>query len=203
MSNRLDDCCRTALEKQACIEAESILAKYLKQFPVSREAVEALERNLLELALAAKIAASKPPENVIQTDDGMHWHKGADLMDNIFLCHRPTTGGTEYAVVEHFQTNGTNEIWNRGWDAVQVLKIFAEEQRQALEFGIEDMVARTMEFLAEKYSGQDLSCLTDSFKHQFNDATSLQHPQTHEQNRGVVSIPALWSSAMMLGVNTP
>jgi hypothetical protein len=118
MSNRLDDCCRTALEEQACIEAESILAKYLKQFPVSREAVEALERNLLELALAAKIAASKPPENVIQTDDGMHWHKGADLMDNIFLCHRPTTGGTEYAVVEHFQTNGTNEIWNRGWDAV-------------------------------------------------------------------------------------
>ena len=89
-------------------------AKYLKQFPVSREAVEALERNLLELALAAKMAASKPPENVIHDDDGMPWHKSVDLMDNIFLCHRPITGGTEYAVVEHFPAHGTNEIWNRG-----------------------------------------------------------------------------------------
>jgi hypothetical protein len=175
MSNRLDDCRRTALEEQACIEAGSIFAEYLKQFPVSREAVEALERNLLELALAAKMAASKPPENVIHADDGMPWHKGVDLMDNIFLCHRPTTGGTEYAVVEHFQTHGMNEIWNRGRDAVQVLKIFAKEQRQALEFGTEDMMARTMEFLAEKYSGQDLSHISNSFKHQFNDATSPQY----------------------------
>jgi hypothetical protein len=91
-------------------------------------------------------------------------------------------------VVEHFPAHGTNEIWNRGWDAVQVLKIFAKEQRQALEFGTEDMVARTVEFLAEKYSGQDLSYLTDSLKQQFNDATSPQHAQTHEQNRSVVSL---------------
>ena len=188
MSNRLDDCRRTGLEEQACTEAGGIFAEYLKQIPVSREAVEALERNLLKLALAAKIAASKPPENVIHSDDGMHWHKGVDLMYNIFLCHRPITGGTEYAVVEHFPAHGTNEIWNRGWDAVQVLKIFAKEQRQALEFGTEDMVARTVEFLAEKYSGQDLSYLTDSLKQQFNDATSPQHAQTHEQNRSVVSL---------------
>jgi hypothetical protein len=157
MSIRLDDCRRTALDEQIYTEAGGIFAEYLKQFPVSREAVEALERNLLKLALAAKIAASKPPENIIHADDGMPWHKGVDLMDSIFLCHRPTTGGTEYAVVEHFQAHDTNEIWNRSWNAVQVLKIFAKEQRQALEFGTEDMMARTMEFLAEKYSGQDLS----------------------------------------------
>ena len=169
MSNRLDDCCRTALDEQAYTEAGGIFAECMKQIPVSRGAVEALERNFLKLALAAKIAASKPPENVIHADDGMQWHKGVDLMDNIFLCHRPTTGGTEYAVVEHFQAHGTNEIWNRGWDAVQVLKIFVKEQRQALESGTEDMVAQTVEFLAEKYSGQDLSYLTDSLKQQFND----------------------------------
>ena len=157
MSNRLADCGHTALEEQACIEAGGIIAEYLKQIPVSREAVEALERNLLKFALTAKIAASKAPDNIIHDDDGMPLHKGVDLMDNILLCHRPTTEGTEYAVVEHFQAHDTNEIWNRGWDAVQVLKIFAKEQRQALEFGTEDMMARTMEFLAEKYSGQDLS----------------------------------------------
>ena len=121
----------------------------------------------------------------------MHWHKGVDLMDNIFLCHRPITGGTEYAVVEHFPAHGTNEIWNRGWDAVQVLKIFAKEQRQALEFGVVDMVARTAEFLADKYSGQDLSYVSDSFKQQFNDAITPQRGHTYEKYCSVGAIPAL------------
>ena len=181
MSNRLDDCRRTALGEQSGIEVGGIFAGCLKQFPVSREPVEALERNLLESARAVKIAASKPPENVIHADDGMPWHKGVDLMDNIFLCHRPITGGTEYAAVEHFPAHGTNEIWSRGWDAVQALKVFAKKQRQALEFGNEDMLAQIMGFLAEKYSGQGLSCLTDSLKQQFNDATSPQQAKHTSQ----------------------
>jgi hypothetical protein len=86
-------------------------------------------------------------------------------MDNIFLCHRPITGGAEYAVVEHFLAHGTNEIWNRGWNAARVLRVFAQEQRQALEFGTEDMMAQAKEFLAEKYSGQDMSHMADSFMH--------------------------------------
>ena len=70
------------------------------------------------------MAASKPTpkENIIQADGGGQWHKSVDLMDNICLCHRPITGGAEYAVVEHFPARGTNEIWNRGWNAVEVLK---------------------------------------------------------------------------------
>ena len=27
-------------------------------------------------------------------------------MDNIYLCHRPITGGAEFAVVEHFPARG-------------------------------------------------------------------------------------------------
>ena len=76
-------------------------------------------------------------------------------MENICLCHRPITGGAEYAVVEHFPARGTNEIWNRGWNAVEVLKAFAQEQRQALQVWTEDMTAQVKEFLAEKYPGQD------------------------------------------------
>jgi hypothetical protein len=186
MSNRLASCYPTAQETQACAEAQCLFTEYLKLFPVSREAVELLERNLLKLALVAKMAASKPAENVIQTDAGVAWHRDVDLMDNIFLCHRPIDGGTEYAVMEHFNAHDTNEIWNCGWDAIQVLRIFANEQREALEFGTKDMVARITEFLAEKYSGQDLSHIANSFNHRFNEATSSKHTQSLGQNNRVV-----------------
>ena len=187
MSNRFDDRRPTAQEEQAYTEARRHFAEHLKQFPVSREAVERLERNIAKLALAANMAASKPTDNAIQVDDGTQWHKDVDLMDNICLCHRPITGGAEYAVVEHFPARGTNEIWNRGWNAVEVLKAFAQEQRQALQIWTEDMTAQVKEFLVEKYPGQDMSRVADSFMHRFTHAVSQQHTQAHEQNhsRGI------------------
>src|SRR5208282_4899918 len=102
MSNRFDDCRLTALEEQAYAEAREHFAEHLKQFLVSREAVERLERNIAKTALAANMAASKPTpkENIIPVDGSGQWHKNVDLMDNICLCHRPITGGAEYAVVE-------------------------------------------------------------------------------------------------------
>jgi hypothetical protein len=60
MSNQLHDRRPTALEEQAYTEARCIFAEYLKQLPVSREAVERIERNVVKLALAANMAASKP-----------------------------------------------------------------------------------------------------------------------------------------------
>ena len=189
-SNPLDNCQAKTLEEQASNEAECLFAEHLKLFPVSHEAVEQLERNLLRLAVAAKMAASKPAENLIQVDADVVWYRDVDLMDNIYLCHRPMGGGMEYAVVEHFFECGTNEIWNRGWDPVQVLKTFANEQRQALDLGTEDMVANITEFLAEKYSGQDLSYLSDRFRHQPTDATALMQANSREQNHSLVSITA-------------
>jgi hypothetical protein len=107
MSNRFDDRRPTVLEEQAHAEAREHFAEHLKQFPASREAVERLERDMARIALAANMAASKTPQgNPIQTDDGKQWHKSVDLMDNIYLCHRPITGGAEYAVVEHFPARG-------------------------------------------------------------------------------------------------
>ena len=189
MSNRFDDRRPTALEDQAYAEARQHFAEHLKQFPVSRQAVERLERNIAKTTLAANMAASKPTpkENIIQVDGDGQWHKSVDLMDNVCLCHHPITGGAEYAVVEHFPARSTNEIWNRGWNAVEVLKAFAQEQRQALQIWTEDMTAQVKEFLVEKYPGQDMSRVADSFMHRFTHAVSQQHTQAHEQNhsRGI------------------
>lgn len=186
----MDNCRLTALEEQACLDAGFILAEYMKQFPVSREAVERIAGNIAKLALVANRAASKPAENVIQTDDGASWHKDVDLMDNVFLCHRQITGGTKYAVVEHFPANGTDEIWNQGWNAVQVLRVFVQEQRRALEFGMQDVTTQVKEFLAEKYPSQDMGRVVDRVLHRFKHATLQTYAQTYEQNRRLVLVPA-------------
>jgi hypothetical protein len=190
MSNRFDDRRPTALEEQAHAEASQHFAEHLKQFPVSREAVERLERNIAKTALAANMAAAKPTENIIQTDDGTQWHKSIDLMDNICLCHRPITGGAEYAVVEHFPARGTNEIWNRDWNAVEVLKAFAQEQRQALQIWTEDMIAQVKEFLGEKYPGQDMSRVADAFvlkciTESVARKQAITHSHGHEHGGGI------------------
>jgi hypothetical protein len=187
MRSRFDDHQPTALEEQAHAEARRHFAEHLKQFPATREAVERLERDMAKIALAANMAASQPAGNVIQADDGEQWHNGVALMENIYLCHRPVTGGVEFAVVEHFPARGRNEIWNRGRNAVEVLRTFAREQRQALQAWTEDMTAQVKEFLTEKYPGQDMNRVADSFMHRFTHAVSVQSIQFHEPNhsRGV------------------
>ena len=182
----------TELEDKAHAEAVRHFAEHLKQFPASREAVERLERDVAKIALAANIAAAKPTSqpNVILADDGAQWHKSVDLMENIHLCHRPISYGAEYAVVEHFPARGTNEIWNRGWNAGEVLKSFTHEQRQALQVWTEDMSAQLKEFLAEKFPGQDLSRVANAFIHKCTTQAVYQKQLVtpgHEQNhsRGV------------------
>jgi len=187
MSNPFEHRRPTELEDKAHVEAVRHFAEHLKQFPASREAVERLERDVAKIALAANMAAARPTpqQNVIQADDGAQWHKDVDLMENIHLCHRPITGGAEYAVVEHFPARGTYEIWNRGWNAAEVLKVFTQEQRQALQVWTEDMTAQVKEFLAEKFPGQDLSRVADAFIHKCTtQAVSQKHTltQSHEQN---------------------
>jgi phosphosulfolactate phosphohydrolase-like enzyme len=112
MNNPFEHRRPTELEDNAHAEAVRHFAEHLKQFPASREAVERLERDADKIALAANRAATKPTrkENVIQADDGKQWHKNADLMEDIYFCHRPISYGAEYAVVEHFPARGANEI---------------------------------------------------------------------------------------------
>jgi hypothetical protein len=189
MSNPFEHRRPTELEDKAHAEAVRHFADHLNQFPANREAVERLERDIAKIALAANLAAAKPTpqQNVILADDGAQWHKSVDLMENIHLCHRPISYAAEYAVVEHFPARGSNEIWNRGWNAGEVVKAFTQEQRQALQLWTEDMTAQVKEFLAEKFSGLDLSRVADAFVHKCTtQAVSQKHSLTHghEQNHG-------------------
>jgi hypothetical protein len=188
MNNPFEHRRPTELEDKAHAEAVRHFADHLKQFPASREAVERLERDAAKIALAANRAASKPTpkENIILADDGKQWHKSVDLMENIHLCHRPISYGAVYAVVEHFPARGANEILNRGWNAAEVVKQFAQQQRQALQLWTEDMTAQVQEFLAEKFPGQDLSRVADAFIRKCTtQAVSQKHTLTHghEQNQ--------------------
>ncbi len=182
MSSRFEDQRPTAQAEQAYAETRLHFSEELKQFTASRETVERLEWNFAKAALAANMAASRPTptEHIILADDGAQWCKSVELMDNIYLCHRPISGGTEYAVVEHFLERGTNEIWNRGWNVVEVLQIFAREQRRSLQIWTDDMTAQVRKFLAEKHGGQELSRVADGFMRQFTTAPSPPHLQSHE-----------------------
>lgn len=183
MGSRFDSRRLTTLEEQAYTEATEHFAEHFKQFPASRAAVERLERDMAKIALAANVAASKTPAtNPIATDDSKQWFRDVDLMDNIYLCHRPVTGGAEYAVVEHFPAGDRNEIWNRGWNAVEVLRVFVQEQRQALRVWMEDLATQVREFLAETYPGQDMSRAASSFMHQLTHAVLERATQALEQN---------------------
>jgi len=192
MNNPFEHRRPTELEDKAHAEAVRHFSEHLKQFPASREAVERLERDTEKIALAANGAATRPTpkENIIQADDGAQWHKSVDLMENIHLCHRPISYGAEYAVVEHFPTRGTNEIWNRGWNAGEVLNSFTQGQRQALQLWTEDLTAQVQEFLVEKFPSQDLTLVADAFIYKCTtQAVSKKHALApgHEQkiSRGV------------------
>jgi hypothetical protein len=182
MSNRFDNRPLATLEQQACIEAREHFAEQLKQILATREAIQRLERNFAITALAVDMAASTSHGNVIQVDGNEKWFKGVDFMDNTCLCHRQIDGQMEYAVVEHIPARGTNEIWNRGRNAVDVLKVFAGEREHALKIWAEDINAQVRKFLAQKYPGEDMSRVADSFMYPFTHAVSRPHPRAHQQN---------------------
>jgi hypothetical protein len=173
----------TEIEDQAHAEAVRYFAEQLKQFPASRDAVKRLERDIAKIALAILADSRRPLEpNPIITDDGTQWRKSVGLFDSTFVCHRQTATGTEYAIVEQFPS-GTNEIWTKGRNAIEVLKAFTHDQRQALQIWTEDMNAQIKEFLAEKYPGHDLSRVAESFLHRFTHAETHSHQQN--QRRGI------------------
>lgn len=171
----------TPLEDQAHVAAMRHFKNDLNQFAAGRDAVKHLERNLPATASTIRAASQKPPQgNPILTDDGSRWHKSVDLFDNTFACHRPDAARMEYAVVEHFPVSGQNHICNRGHDVVKVLQTFAHDQRQVLQTWTEDMSAQVKEFLAEKYPGQDMGRVAESFLVKFaTRKLAEQHTITH------------------------
>jgi hypothetical protein len=154
----------TPLEDRAYAEARQHFAEHLNQYPASHDAMKKLERNLASTALAANAAAAKssPQGNPIQTGDGVQWYRAIDLFDNLRVLYRRALYAVEFAVMEQFP-NGQHEIWNRGYNALDVLRAFVSEQRQALQTWTDDLKAQVAEFLAEKNPGEDMSRVTDAF----------------------------------------
>jgi hypothetical protein len=182
--NHFDDHCLTVPEEQAYVNAKLYLAESLRGLTAYGEAVERLQRNLSIMAEAADIAASTSPSNshVIRTDEGTRWRKDVDLMKNIHLCHRTFRGEVKFAVVEHFPAQNTSEIWNQGCDAIEVLRVFADEQSQALQVWTEDMETQIKVFLAENFPGQDMSRVEDGFIRRFTHAVSQQPIPSYTQS---------------------
>jgi len=175
MNKFIEDYLETALERQAHAQAHRHFAEYLEQFPVSRAAVERLDQNIAQMALKAPPTTPWQAGSTGPNQVAAPWQQQADLMENIWLCHRPLEFMIEYAVVEYFPAHDTNEIWNRGWNAMDVLFVFAREQRQALEIWSEDMNVQLHGFLAENYSGQDMGRVAEQFMRRFMHLESLGH----------------------------
>jgi len=167
----------TASESQAHLEAVEHFADHLKQFSTCRDHVTRLERDIAKLALAAMAVSRKPSDGeLIQADDGQQWHKAVALYDNVCICHRQALNAMEFAVVERFPS-GSNEIWTKGRNAVEVLKAFIHDQRHALSIWVEDINAQVKGFLAEKYPGQNMDCVAETFMQRLDPAQYLNPRQ--------------------------
>jgi hypothetical protein len=175
----------TPLQEQANLEAMQHFAEHLKQFKANCEDVHNLERNL---AVTAK-EAIQSPGRVIQTDNGVEWQHGVELMKGISLCHRCTASGSEFAVVEclPFKTGEMKDVLNRGYNAQEVLQMFARDQRQVLRLWKGDVTAQVSEHVSEKYPRQDMSVVVESFEIKLARAISQTyvHAQSQSQSRGV------------------
>ncbi len=176
MSRFSNDSHSTVPKEQVYDEAWQHFAQDLKQFPQSHQALNRVERNLSMIAMAASIAAETPApaESAIVDDAETYWHKSTDLMNHIYLCYRRIAGETEYAVMEHFPAVCRNEIWNRGRNAVEVLREFTKEQRQALEVWANDIREEVKEFLLRKCPDHDAGRLADDFTRRFGYAVQVQ-----------------------------
>jgi hypothetical protein len=175
------------LEEQVWAEARQNFAEPLKQLSAGVATIQRLERNMVVMALAANIAATKPAKPVgdfIQADDGGSWCRSVDLMDNIYLCQRATATETEYAVVKCSPGNDVNEVWYQGFSAIQVLQLFAGEQRQALQIWAEDLAAQMRKYLVGKYPSRDLGDVADNFMRQFFQTVPPPSTPASEPGRG-------------------
>jgi hypothetical protein len=157
----------TEIEGQAHSEAARRFAEQLKAFSTNCEVVQRLEQDIAKIALAALTVSNKPPQgSPVVSDDGLQWHKSLDVFEGIYFCHRSTPQGMEYAVIEHLPT-GSNVVWMKGRNVVEVLKAVTHERRRALETWTEETAAEVKEFLAEQYPGQDLSRVAETFMRRF------------------------------------
>jgi len=177
----------TALQEQAYTEARQHFAEHLKQFRANCDAIHNIESNLPATANDASRAALQSSGRVIQTDDGTQWQHAVDLTKISSVCHRHTSSGLEFAVVEclPLKSGEMKDVLNSGHDASKVLQTFARDQRQVLTLWKDDVTAQIREHLEEKYPHQDMNIVVESFDIKLARDISRRETVAQNQSHGV------------------
>jgi hypothetical protein len=180
----------TMQQEQAAVEVKTAFAEHLNQFNASCDAVRDIEGNQSAIANAAFKSAllSRDRNKTIQTDDGTEWRHDIDLSKISSICHRRIAGEIEFAVVESLSLKPGMEIkdvLNRGENVRDVLQGFIRDQRQVLRLWKDDLSVLVKEHLAEKYPGQDMSLVSDSFEYKMTQAISQTYVHAQSQSHGV------------------
>jgi hypothetical protein len=123
------------------------------------------EKSRSVTAKDASRAAMQSSGRVIQTGDGTQWRHAIDLTKITSACHRHTSAGLEFAVVEclPFKSGEMKAVLNSGHDASEVLQTFARDQLQVLNLWKNDVTAQIREHLDHKYPHQDMTIVVGSF----------------------------------------
>jgi hypothetical protein len=155
----------TPLQEQANAEAMQHFAEHLKQFRAKCDAIQNIESNLPATVNDAFSAALQSSGHIITTDDGTQWQHAVDLTKITSVCHRHTSAGLKFAVVEclPLKSGELKDVLNSGHDVSEVLHAFARDQRQVLNLWKSDVTAQVREHLDEKYPRQDMSIVVESF----------------------------------------
>ncbi len=177
----------TLLQEQANAEARQYFAEHLKQFKANCEAIHNIESNLSKTTNDVFRAALQSSGHIIQTDDGTQWQHAVDLTKITSVCHRRSSAGLEFAVVEclPFKSGEMKGILNSGHDASEVLQTFARDQRQVLTLWKNDVTAQVREHLEEKYPHQDMNIVVESFDIKLARDISLRKTLAQNHSRGI------------------
>jgi len=177
----------TPLQEQANAEAIQHFAEHLKQFKANCDAIHNIETNLSATANDAFRAALQSSGHTIQIDDGTQWQHAVDLTKITSVCHRRTSAGLEFAVVEclPLKSGELKEVLNSGHDAGEVLQTFARDQRQVLNLWKNDVTAHVREHLEEKYPNQNMSIVVQSFEVKLARDISRRETLVQNHSRGI------------------
>lgn len=177
----------SALDEAANAEAMTVFAEHVSQFKGVCDALRNIESNLSAIGNNALKTALLSPGHVIQIDDGTEWRHDIDLSKITSVCHRRTEAEMEFAVVEclPLKSGEMKSVLNSGHNLREVLQSFMHDQRQVLNLWKEDVKAQVREYLAEKYPGQDMGIVVESFEIKLARAISETRAVVQNQSRGI------------------
>ena len=177
----------TELHEKANADAMTVFAEHMNQFRGVCDVLRDIESNLSAIRNDALKAALLSPGHVIQTDDGTQWQHDVDLSKITSVCHRRTTAGVEFAVVEclPLKSGEMKEVLNSGQNVREVLQEFMGDQRQVLNLWKDDVKAQVREHLDEKYSRLDMGIVVESFEIKMARSISETRMHTQNQSRGI------------------